>query len=246
MISSTVSIPIPSIKSVALMIHEVNTDPLCSSVTDLVVTRHPVLSSDGKARLGAGQGVSLSDLTDLLALVANRSAPVKGLLPINVLGQSSNYLCWYVPGSIRPMWFLGRNKQAVRYTVPWPNLIFKVNEGALSVASYKGCQRPKSGTRLYHAPIGNVYNDARVCTGNATIPSVCGVESMSDWESVIFDTMFTHVNHENTLVKPIPSTRGKGSVSSGEHLKFWKKLVKATHFPNESLVSFGKTLKGFA
>lgn len=241
MLIAHLSIEKPVIKTTAFMIHEIRS--MGQGSRDIKVTRHAVLSLDGRPHIGAGNEISTTDLHVLLQLTANQKPTPCNLLPPNLLGLGPDYLSWFVPGKVRPMWFLGGNGKQIRYEVPWPNLVFVVKKNKLTVVSYKGKGRPHGKTRLFHAPIGNVYNDGQVCTGSATLPREGGVDSMSGWESVIFDTMFSHVNHENTLVLSDPAKNK--AVTNRQHLQFWKKQVGSGVFPNRHLTPLRVTLEEF-
>jgi PRTRC genetic system protein B len=244
------SLPRDKRQSFALMFHFV-TEMYGSGYSGVTISRHPVLSCDGKPHVGAGSPFATSDLAQLTAILSDTQDDESLLLPPNLLGRSNAHLCWYVPGKVRPMWF-ATDKGTQRLDVPWPNLIFLVKDGRLSITAYEGSKRPDASTRLYHAPLSNIYRDTGVCIGSATVPASMDIKTMAGWESVIFDTRFSHVNHDATLAL---KARGRPvkSVSTVQHVAFWKKLARETakakggrvKFPAEQLVSLGTTLSRY-
>jgi len=146
-----------------------------------------------------------------------------------------------VKGGVRPMWFASGGKP-FKFDVPWPHLVVGACGPKLHVAALGGGRRPAPKTRLFHAPLMNVFHTGAVCVGNADLPESCGLESMPGWESVLTDTCFSHVNHPSTL-----RTTGKQGVDNKEHLDFWRGLGKgkAAAFPRESLAPLGCDLGRF-
>lgn len=212
----------------------------------VVITRHAADNLAGGVRLGAGRPFVMSDLEELVAILQNREDSVS-LLPDNVLHLSSHRAIWTVPGRVRPMWFAatGRAKKPFTLNVPWPNLLFVVARGKLSIAAYKGRGRPNADTPLYHAPLQNIYSSLAVCVGNADLPGGCGLQHMAGWEAVIFDTMFSHTNHDHTLSKKYADK--KGWVSTERNVAFWRGLAKAktTAFPADALQPTGFSLGSY-
>lgn len=253
MLSPALSVPRDERRSFALVFHLSNlrSDMYGHVNESLAISRHPVLRCDGKPHIGAGAPFAASDLAQLTAILSDTNVNEGMLLPTNLLGRSVGHLCWYVPGKIRPMWFAVGDK-TVRLNVPWPNLVFLVKDGKLSVAAYKGTRRPGANTRLFHAPLSNIYAATNVCIGSATVPADMSLQSMAGWEGVIFDTRFSHVNHTATL-KLLRRGQPVSSVSTTQHVAFWKKLDKAgksaegavARFPAEHLVPLNLNLSDY-
>lgn len=135
----------------------------------------------------------------LRSLLQMRQSKVN-LMPNNIVSLSENHIAWTVPEKIRPMLFNIIGMPMQKMTVPWPRLLMVANRnGKLAIAAVKGRNRLSAKTRLFHAPLMNVSNNGAVCTGSATVPIECGIEDLKQWESVMFDTAFSHVNNQLTL-----------------------------------------------
>jgi PRTRC genetic system protein B len=205
-----------------------------------LVLDHSIHTADEQMVIGAGKVVSHATLERLLALLQSGTEPADAFLPANVLVATTGRLVWWVKSGVRSMHFnIGGRYQCL--TVPWPALLFKVNEGRLSVVGLRGTRRPVPGTRLFHAPLFNVGANGGVCTGSAVTPSAWTVGSRSAWESVIYDTNFSHSNHSRTLAIGAPDK----PVTDAAHLRFWRKLARdqATRFPAEALAPMNTTLQ---
>jgi PRTRC genetic system protein B len=178
---------------------------------------------------------------DLLRWMAGRREASAPFLPPNVLSVSNRLLVWTMRGGVRPMWFANGGKP-FKMDVPWPHLVVGACGRKLHVAALGGLRRPSPKTRLFHAPLMNVFDTGAVCVGNASLPESCGVDSMPGWESVLKDTGFSHVNHLRTL-----RTTEKQGVDNKAHLDFWRGLAKAkaASFPRERLAPLGGDLGRF-
>jgi PRTRC genetic system protein B len=129
--------------------------------------------------------------------------------------------------------------------VPWPRLLMVANRnGKLAVAALKTNGRVSAKTKLYHAPLMNVYANGNVCTGSATLPNECGIDQIKVWESVMFDSAFSHVNNPSTLF--LAGDKSK-AVDNNAHYRFWLSLSKkkVDKFPNERLNLLRCSVEGF-
>jgi PRTRC genetic system protein B len=202
-------------------------------------SQHDVHVGDMGPSIGSGSVLTKADAHKFTQYIANKS-DLSGevLLPSNVLMNAQTKLVWVREPEIKKMWFkVGKKK--VSYTVPWPRLIYVATPNGLSVYAIKGRRRPTADTKLYHAPLMNIYDDGRVCLGSARMPERFDLSSIPDMEAIITDTLFSHTNHDYTLKK-----RGKGEVSNTKHIQFWRNLHKdkATTFPNTALYDMELTL----
>ncbi len=222
-------------QSIALMIHTLDDE-------SMVIQNHNVLKRKNKIYIGEGHSMTEQDLETLVDILKNRENQSNALLPENVLGSSTSHAIWFNKGKVGSMWIKGKDG-AQEFTVPWPNLIYYVHDGVLKIAAYKGC-RPNGKTKLYHAPLLNIYRSTKVCLGNATVPPSSTIQDMNNWNSVIHDTLFTHINHNHTLKL---SNRKKNEVSTASHIMFWRNLhkMKATTFPSDALVPLNINLEQF-
>ncbi|TXI07694.1 MAG: hypothetical protein E6Q76_08250 [Rhizobium sp.] len=147
--------------------------------------------------LGAGTPVDARRAADMLAAIAGLTESC--WLTERMLSVSAISFTWYAPPMVRRMlWAVG--SKTITQQVPYPGLILHVSNGAFSVFAYKGDGRPTPKTRLWNAPLANIYADGRMCFGNITPPrpvpaSVCA------YEDALFNTRSTTPNHDRTLTK---------------------------------------------
>jgi len=206
----------------------------------LFFTLHDVSMTDAGPQIGPGTVMDKQIAYQFAQYVAQNEVGDETLLPANILMNSPTRLIWFKEPEVRKMWFkVGKKK--VSYAVPWPRLLYVATPDELSVFAIKGRRRPSADTRLYHAPLMNIYDDGRVCLGSARMPARFDLSSIPDMEAIITDTLFSHTNHHYTLKK-----RGKGEVSNTEHIQFWRNLHKnkESKFPNTALRDTGTTLGG--
>lgn len=211
----------------------------------LAVLEHTVEFTDRGAVIGAGRVLTASGVHGMLAKIVGQRES-NGFMPEGLLVNDPGVLAWVVPGQVRPMWFKGRATASKprRVLVPWPTLLFVVRDGALSIAALEGPGRPRLDSKVFHAPLMNIYGSGEICLGSNTSTRIEGVESMPHWEKVVFDSAFTHVNHHRTLAI---GKKGEG-VEDDAHLRFWSGLMRAKTktFPAKYLAQIkNTTVKSF-
>lgn len=205
-----------------------------------VVTRHAIRSyqqaNTTVPRLAPGSLVSTQSLEDVLGLLLDKPHR-RELLPPNVLLSTSNETLWYQPRQQRKMWFATGTRKKV-LNVAWPALVFHARNNGLRIAAIAANTRPKASTRLYHAPLMNVYASGELCLGNIA-PSPCDVSGIPGWEAAVYDTLFVHTNHDQTLKHPTPPKNDNAA-----HYRFWKHLndTQTRRFPRAALVPRNETL----
>ena len=207
--------------------------------SETFVTEHRIRqNADDQPQLGPGRPLEEKSLFQTMERMA-QTRPVRhqhtGLLDPNILQFDATKMTWFVPGQRRPMW-LRQRERALQ--VAWPNLIFHVSGGRLCCWAVANTKRPTSDSRVFHAPLANFYNDARLCMGNATAGGLT-IESIPVWEDAVFNTRFTHVNHDLTLALDASNAEDNG-VDSAAHFRFWRGCDRDRNatFPVESLVPF--------
>lgn len=218
----------------ALVFHSLKRPYHIQSNTVVCVTRHEVIGH----RIGPGVNLDLGAARELLeSLAFEQMETTRQLLPANLLAEASGFLLWWTPAQRRPMWIM-RNTQLVRLLVPWPSLLFRVSIQGLHVAALAGCERPQEETPLYHAPLMNIYASGSLCFGNIAKPAV-SLNALDEWEATIFDTRFTHTNHEQVLLWQKPP---KDSTSA--LFRLWRKLDResAVHFPEHRLAPMNRSV----
>ncbi len=207
----------------------------------IIGTRHPLTATrQGQAVLGVGRPFTQRDVHDLLTLCAGqRPAATLQWLPSHLLAHGEDFLVWYRPGAIRPVWF-AFNGQRFGFRVPWPSLVFVAYRQTLSCAALAKSTRPEPDAALCHAPLMNIDAQGRVCLGTAEVPTDHALERCAAWEAAVYATNFSHVSHAQTL-----QIKGEQTVNSEQHFQFWQALHGQKRFPAHALAPMRRTLQGW-
>ena len=202
-------------------------------------TVHPVHhSASGIPSIGAGTPASRQGvLSALRELASDRIVPE--LIPEHVLARGADHLVWYRPPMKRTVWFRCAELGERTATVPHPATLWLVNPttGACSIFALYGGERPTATTKLYQAPYFNVWDSGKICTGNADVPKDAASLVPENWESMFFNSWFSHPNTARLV-------RHKGGCFA-----FWKNLLDGRQrvFPKTALLPAKTTLgKEFA
>lgn len=168
-----------------------------------LVTSHNVTDTSGAPIIGPGSPLTRADEAEVIKLLLSRLEEVieATVFPDYLLYKDPYNLVWWWPSTKRAMLVRDSEGNPKSLNVVWPNLVFKVVDRTLYVASFAGdgATRPTGDTELLQSALPNVYVDGRVCTGDAVLPLGCTLADMDQWESVIFDTAFTHSNNRHAL-----------------------------------------------
>jgi len=215
----------------AILFHRTSIESSIQSMSHNFATLHNIKVDEGnRPVIMEGQLMShdcmVSVLKGMLEMKQKKSLRI---LPENVIAQSDDSLVWYVPCKARTMLFK-RGSQMVKMFVPYPTLIFKVIDNTLSVVASKYKRKPKADDSIFHAPLMNIYVDSRVCVGTANCPANADIDSVAGWQSVIFDTLFTHTNHSSTLRQ-----KQNKQTSNKRLFSFWRSIKGDKQFPNNRL-----------
>jgi PRTRC genetic system protein B len=205
---------------------------------DYAFSTHPINHTVRGIELGAGRMLSVEEQQRLISALLGAHVGKRGFLPQEVLCHSPDQLAWYVPGRVRPLWFRdGTGPQ--HWNVPWPTLVFRVRNGRLSLAALGSRRRPGENARVFHAPLMNIHASCEMCTGNVSMPKGWSLSHRAGYERAVFDTIFTHVNHEHTL-----RSTSDGPVGTADHLRFWRELAHrdSRRFPIGVLVPLESNL----
>lgn len=211
-----------------------------------MITEHPIMgNAEGRPMIGPGKALEPASVAKAFAAMQGEKIlehTHRGVLPANILQFDQTKLTWWVKGRRRTMWlaeYRASRNRTRKLVVPWPSLVFHVSkQRGLRVFAVRGYRRPGERSRLYHAPIGNVYDTGAVCLGNAK-PGGLGLGSIPVWEEAIFDTRFAHVNHDHTLTATACGLK-RDAISETSHRRFWRRLhdERAERFPAEALREF--------
>lgn len=198
-------------------------------------TIHPVESvgADTPPVIRAGRPLDSRTLqsvcTDLMESARVRS----GVLPAHVLSVGMEHVVWWSPPGRRTYFFntsvaddgrvhVGqRNGMALT-----PGLVFVAKRQKMMVFAVQGNERPDADTRLCHAPLMNVYENGKVCTGSMPLPDSTVAASIAKWEDAFWGSNFTHPNH----AKPVNYTGGLHAFSiallDGRFRKFPQRVLR--------------------
>jgi PRTRC genetic system protein B len=171
------------------------------------VTQHEVREGS----LGPGRVVSLKGVGERFARMTRSDAPC--LLPDNVFVSNGRMFAWVTTSRHAPMWFSINGRQWA-HRVDWPHLLWIAykDRPRLRVFALGRASRPRLDTVVYHAPLMNIGSDGSLCEGTARLPRRMDESRLADIESCIYDSNFTHVNHDKTL---------KGRPGNREHIAYW-------------------------
>ncbi len=166
-----------------------------------------------------------------IALAFLREFPLdSGLLPENTLfwGQGKRGVevgLWRSP-RIWPVAVVVKALEApVRFKIPMPGLIF-VCTPAQPPRVYAAKKRPKSVKEtLYHAPLFNVFNDGRVCSGTHKFPA-----SVSEIPESFFMSFFSME----------ADYRGRSKRHPDSLFSLWQELDGKKKYPLGDLMPIGK------
>ncbi len=182
-------------------------------------------------KLGLGRTISLSRLKSEFSESASESEAE--LLPSNTLVYSENRMLWHTPAVRKPMWFLMQGKSN-GFEVWWPNLLWDVDRvrKRLSVFALGRSTRPCPESIVYHAPLMNIDSAGVLCEGTARLPRELNLSSIDRIQACIFESSFTHVNHNATL---------RSGASDIEHMQYWRKQSRSmSRVSVKDMSSFGR------
>lgn len=210
-----------------------------------MVTVHQVNAEYGKAPvIKSGKILTPQDEAEMARLLLKPEESVNEvqIFPENLLHLSRHSVAWHVAGRRRPMLLRNSEGQLQVLDVIWPNLVFHSAYGELRVATYTG-DRPKAADLLFHAPLANVFADTRVCLGSASIPATSRLEDIPAFEAAMFESAFTHQNHQEAIR---PSGKKGSAMSSSDPMQVWPYLDGGLlSFPERNLNPLGMTLAGW-
>lgn len=195
------------------------------------VTRHNVTGG----RIQEGKYINPMEVKSLLKTDEESTLELK---PHNIIAENEHYLLWLSKSRLQTMWFRIGAKQ-YSPMVHWTPLLFIVNKktNRLNVFAVESDVHPTKDTIIYHAPLMNIGCNGDVCQGSARLPAALGYATIPEIEATIYESNFTHVNHQQTV-----KVQGKPSICSNEHLKFWQRKARTkTKVTSRSLVQY-KTL----
>jgi PRTRC genetic system protein B len=182
----------------------------------------------GAPYLGAGRPISMEFLRTMARGLGFGMA--REILPESVVMRAPEVTAWWVPATVRPMFFseMSDGKTLNGKAYPHPPLVFVVDgEHGLSVRALIENRRPGPRSAIAVAPYWNVNQAGGVCLGSMTTPRSAGLASLGEWVEGFFQSEFTHAGN----VKLTSHHEG--------HLGLWRDLAGRKAFPPEWLVPAG-------
>jgi PRTRC genetic system protein B len=176
-----------------------------------------------------------------IAEILDKIDPIKleriycdGFLPENLLAYNNDdavpTIIWYIKSGWHNLSFI-KKLNINDGLMHLPTLIFKLKMDNLSVYAIK-TKKPKLNSKLYHAPMHNIYSNGNVCMGNAKIFSSNEVsEMMKNWEKAFFQSKFSHLQTQGSPIKGNLNTFIKDQIDNNKI------------FDNNVLKLFGKKLE---
>jgi len=165
-----------------------------------------------QGQLGPGRAISLRSIGERFNRITGHD--VLCVLPPEVFISNQHLFAWHTASRYAPMWFsVGGRQFAVR--VQWPPLVWIVNrrDRGLRIFALGRSSRPAMDTIVYHAPLMNIGSNGRLCEGSAKLPRQLDERHLHEIEACVFESNFTHVNHDKTL---------KGAKDNKAHVAFWR------------------------
>jgi len=201
------------------------------------ITRHDVQAQKvGPPTLGPAQPLTLAFVESLMRSLGG--GITTEVLPESVLAKGDRLIVWWTPEQRRQMFYEnaeGKMADLNGGVFPQPPLVWKVENGELSIRALYANERPQGTTTLAVAPLWNVSDDGRVCTGTMRRPDSATVASIPAWERGFYESAFTHANVGRL-------TRHQGGFEG-----LWESLKgKRRRFPGETLIQLPETLEQFA
>ena len=220
----------------ALLIYRSDRDPERGGPSAFVTKHSVALDPSGVPSLGAGSALQEGDLL-MLCTQLRGALPIE-FLPSKVLVRSEDSITWWMPASMRRMFYAKEKSNEVAQLsgrrFPQPPLVFRAHKRHLEVRALLRNERPDLQTLLYRAPYWNVNDCGDVCLGTARVPPQATVDSLPRWESAFFESEFTHPNASKKLTE-----------HPGGFVGLWRSLAEKRRFPAQFLVATNQTLQQF-
>ena len=156
-----------------------------------------------------------------------------GFIPLNVLYQGTGLVAWFVPGKVRTLHFRPSNGAGIDLTIPLPNMVMASNGRSIWAVAVAD-ENPTPDSQIHHAPLFNFYKNGSMCLGSVKLPKGELISSLDDYESCVFDSYFTHTNHEHLIAGE--------SRDNSDCIKRFSQLKGQSKYPNDWLVSKKMTL----
>lgn len=206
----------------------------------MIATVHEVSQDQhSRPRIRAGRPMKDADYTNMVRALAPKDRPEVVWQESNVLARGAGRTVWWTPAMQRAMFFKASSWSKTTFEghalCPVPPMIWVATERDLFMYAVNEDTRPERNTKLYQAPLFNVWSSGKVCQGSTVLPpdELRGIPM--EWEKSFFSSNFTHPNfaEKDRLIK------GKDPV------EFWKEMIDCPPpvFPLDRLVDVGCTVE---
>lgn len=203
-------------------------------------TVHDVDDHNGRPTIMPGRLLQEADLAEMIKGIATAKASAETVwLDSRVLAKGPDRVIWWSAPGKRSMFFEKSSYNAKTFdggaVCPVPGLIWMaMPSNGLYVYAFKGDGRPGPDTKLWQAPLFNIWGSGKVCVGSARLPSIEQQATLEAWEQTVFGSRFTHPNF----------TQKDRLIKGAEPASFWKRMVAkpAEAFPREKLVGVPLTI----
>lgn len=218
-----------------------------------LITAHPVHETQRAGQeIGPGRPLSPEDEAVLVDLLLSARGQLGfEIIPPTLLYRDGGTMLWWAPPAVRPM-HLRRDGKLTTIRTLWPNLVLMVRARTLFVAALAGSERPTATTKLYHAPLANIFSDGSMCTGDVKLPVEETLADIPAWEAALFGSAFTHANHADAIgrapaaksAKKSKSKPSEAAARSTDPEAFWSaRNGSVAPFPDQRLVAMRLTLR---
>lgn len=138
------------------------------------------------------------DHKQLIAKLSKQSSTLS-LTDERILATSHDTIVWtYTPKPSQPL-FYRQGGKTIAKPIMWPTFIFKKKGGSLSVGVLRGRGRPNANTKVYCAPLPNVYHNGGICMGSCNITNLDDIDAISE---EYLNSTKTHLNNREFLRHP--------------------------------------------
>ncbi|MGF7082962.1 hypothetical protein [Mucilaginibacter sp. UYCu711] len=167
---------------------------------------HHKIDGDGNMLSGAPLTEdAVKELGDYFFQQKTENEKITGIVPESLLHfkMRTNTLpdmVWYRPAQMMEMFFVD-TLNIPNGSANVPALIFKVENGSLSVFAIKEDSRPNELTPLFLPPFHNCSKTGSVCLGSARVkhPTIKAWATLINlWEELFWKSKFSHLGDETT------------------------------------------------
>ncbi|ENM5835483.1 hypothetical protein NTH44_003593 [Vibrio metoecus] len=152
---------------------------------------------DSEGNIGSSIVINPSELIErMYEAQSNNNSHSKSLLDERILVKNCDELVWYYKPEDKQRFFYRHEGRTINAPIKWPTFIFRKTGNELKVGVIQHNKRPTLTTRIYYAPLPNVYDSGKICLGSCTLPNTFDVDEIS---KAYFNSVKTHINNKKML-----------------------------------------------